>query len=65
MTTMTNDEKAKWQQIQAFCSQYTISEHSQDKIRELHIFCKFSLLLCFEMLVFEKANSEFVYFQAQ
>jgi hypothetical protein len=43
-------EKAK---SRPYMVDITISEHSQDKIRELEFFCKFFALLCFELLAFE------------
>ena len=35
-----------------------ISKHTQDKSQELHIFCKYLALLCFELLDFENARSD-------
>jgi hypothetical protein len=42
----------------AYLDNIRISKHSQDKSRELHIFCQLLAVLCFELLGFENPRSD-------
>jgi hypothetical protein len=50
-------ENLKCSKTRPYLANTKISKHSQDKSREIHIFCKFLALVCFELLTFENARS--------
>ncbi len=51
-------ENLKSSETRPYLANIRISQHSQDKSREIHFFCKFLALFCFELLVFENARSD-------